>query len=83
MRLALGSTWLIILTAMCACSNGQIIEDTPMAVSIRYDGVVQTLDDATATAQKACAAHGKTAQLQNTDVKAALERFAHFACVGG
>jgi hypothetical protein len=81
MRHALGSLWLITLAAMCACSDGQIVEDAPMAVTVRYDGVVQTLDDATATARKACAAHGKTAQLRNTDVEAAFERFAHFACV--
>jgi hypothetical protein len=83
MGLTLGSLWLIALTGVCACSPLRITEDSPMAVSIRYDGVVGTLEDATAAAQTACAAHGKTAQLRSTDVKAALERFAHFDCVSG
>jgi hypothetical protein len=70
----------VMLAGLCACSNGEITEDTPASVSVRYDGVLETLDDATATAQRACAAHGKTARLRSTDIKAALERFAHFDC---
>jgi hypothetical protein len=83
MRFAGRSLWLVVLAALCACSDLLITEDTPTAVSVRYDGVVQTFDDATATAQKACAAHGKTARLRNTDMRAILERFAHFDCVSG
>jgi len=83
MGLARCSLWLVALAGLCACSDLQIKEDTPVAVTVRYDGVLKTLDDATAAAQSACAAHGKTAQFRNTDVKAALERFAHFACVSG
>jgi hypothetical protein len=83
MRLALGLPWLVVLAGLSACSGLRIVDDTPMAVTIRYDGVVQTLGDATAAAQAACAAHGKTAQLRDTDVKGTVERFAHFACVTG
>jgi|SRR5580658_9706021 hypothetical protein len=83
MRAALGLLWLVTSTSVCACSGLRITEDTPMAVSVRYDGVIQTLDDATRAAQTACAAHGKKAQLRTTDEKAALERFAHFNCVSG
>jgi hypothetical protein len=71
------------LAGLCACSTLQITEDTSMAVSVRYDGVVHTLADATAAAQKACAAHGKTAQLRTTDKQGNFERFAHFNCVSG
>jgi hypothetical protein len=74
--LALG----VMLAGLCACSNGELTEDTPASVSVRYDGVLETLDDATATAQRACATHGKKARLRSTDIKAALERFAHFDC---
>jgi hypothetical protein len=71
----------LALAALCACSPQKVVEDTPASVSIRYDGVAATLDDATATANQLCAAHGKVAHLRSTDVKAALERFAHFECV--
>jgi hypothetical protein len=83
MRLAGRSLGLVVLAALCACSDLRITEDTPNAVTVRYDGVVQTLDDATAVAQRTCATHGKTAHLRKTDVRAALERFAHFDCMTG
>jgi len=47
----------------------RMVDDTPTSITIRYDGVAQTLGEATAAAQKACAAHGKIAQLRDTDVK--------------
>ena len=72
-----------VLVGLCACSPQMVVEDTPDSVSIRYDGVITTLADATATANRLCAAHGKVAQLRGTDTKAALERFAHFNCVKG
>jgi hypothetical protein len=68
---------------LCACSPLVMTEDSPETVSIRYDGVVKKLDDATAAANQACAAHGKVAHLRDTEAKAALERFAHFDCVSG
>jgi hypothetical protein len=74
---------LAALLGLSACSASQITEDTPAAVSVRYDGVVQTLDDATAAAKKACAAHGKTARLRDTYIRAVLDRVAHFDCVTG
>jgi hypothetical protein len=82
MRLAWGSLWLGSLAALCACSEVQIVENTPIAVTVRYGGVTQTLEAATAAAQTACAAHGKTARLRGTEEKGALERFAYFTCVG-
>lgn len=83
MRLAWGSLWLVSLIALCACSSAQVVENTPTAVTVRYGGVAQTLEAATAAAQTACAAHGKTARLRGTEEKGALERFAYFTCVGG
>jgi hypothetical protein len=83
MRLTWGSLWLGLLAALCACSQAQIVENTPTAVTVRYGGVTQTLEAATAAAQAACAAHGKTAHLRGTEEKGALERFAYFTCVSG
>jgi len=74
---------LVALAGLCGCSPLMITEDTPTAVSIRYDGVVTNFDEATAAANQACAAHGKVAHLRNIDEKAALQRFAHFDCVNG
>jgi hypothetical protein len=72
----------VVVAALAAgCAEPRLTEDSPSAVTVRYDGLAQSLDDATATAQRACAAHGKTAQLRSNDVRTALARFAHFNCV--
>jgi hypothetical protein len=68
---------------LCACTTLKVADDTPDSVTIRYDGAISTLDDATAAANRACAAHGKVAKLRDNDVRAALERFARFNCVSG
>jgi hypothetical protein len=83
MGFARGPLWLVVLIGLCGCSEARIVENTPTAVSVRYDGIVQTLEDATAAAQQACAAHGKTAHLRTTEMIATIERFAHFDCVSG
>jgi len=83
MRLARGILCLAMLAGLSGCWHMRIVEDTPMAVSIRYDGVVRSLEDATAAAQKACAAHGKIAHLRATETIAAAEHYAHFDCVRG
>jgi len=74
---------LAVLLGLCACASLKITDDTPNSVTVRYDGVVDKLEDATAAANQACAAHGKVAQLREDDTKAALERYAHFYCVNG
>ena len=80
MRLAGAFVVVAVLTGLCACGP-RITEDTAASVTVRYDGIAQTLEDATAIAQRTCGAHGKTAQLRGTDARAALERFAHFNCI--
>ena len=77
--LALGAA----MAGLGACSSMKIVEDTPESVSIRYDGVASSLDDATAEANRLCAAHGKIAKLREADRKAALESYAHYYCVSG
>jgi hypothetical protein len=74
---------LMVLLGLSACASLKVEDDTPTNVTIRYDGVASTLDDATAAANQACAAHGKVAKLRDTDIRAALERFAYFNCVSG
>ena len=66
-----------------ACDPVQIIEGSTSHVSIRYDGVANGLDQATALAQKSCASHGKTAKLRKTyhEGLGLGERFAFFDCV--
>jgi hypothetical protein len=70
---------------LAGCSGPTITEDTPTAVTVRYDGIVSRLADATALAERTCARHGKTARLRRTtnEKHYLAERFAHFECVAG
>jgi hypothetical protein len=74
---------LAVLLLLCACDAVQIVEGSDTHVSIRYDGIMNGLDQATQLAQKACAAHGKTAKLRKSYYEGlgAGERFAFFDCV--
>jgi hypothetical protein len=77
------SAALSALLLLTACDAVQIIEGSDTHVSIRYDGIMNGLDQATELAKTACAAHGKTAKLRNTYYEGlgAGERFAFFYCV--
>jgi hypothetical protein len=61
----------------------QIVENADTHVSIRYDGVMNGLDQATDLAKRACAVHGRTAKLQKVYYEGlgVGERFAFFDCV--
>jgi len=74
---------LAALLLLNACDAVQIVEGSDTHVSVRYDGLMNGLDQATQLAQKACAAHGKTAKLRKTYYEGlgAGERFAFFDCV--
>jgi hypothetical protein len=74
---------LAVLLTLTGCDPVQIIEGSDTHVSVRYDGVMNGLDQATQLAQNACAAHGKTAKLRRTYYEGlgAGERFAFFDCV--
>ena len=69
--------------ALAACSGPELLEDSPQAVTVRYDAVVHGLDDATRLARQACAQHGKVAKLRKVDFEGlgVGERFAHFDCI--
>lgn len=66
-----------------ACDAVQVVESSDSAVSVRYDGIVNGLGQATELAQRACAAYRKTAKLRKVYYEGlgAGERFAHFDCI--
>jgi hypothetical protein len=74
---------LVGLFQLAACDAVQIVENADTHVSVRYDGIMNGLDQATELAKKACAAHGRTAKLQKVYYEGlgAGERFAFFDCV--
>jgi hypothetical protein len=83
MVFARGSLWLSILAGLCGCSaeDVRIVENTASAVTVRYDGITQSLAEATAAANKACAAFGKTAHWRTTSDVGFYGRNAHFDCL--
>ena len=72
-----------VLLALTACDPVQIVEGSDTHVSVRYDGVMNGLDQATELAKRACAEHGKTARLRQAyhEGLGIGERFAFFDCV--
>ena len=82
MQRAVRATALLAILMLAGCSGLLVTEDTPMAVTVRYDGIVHHLADATALAERACARHGKTARLRRTDDEHYVaQHFAHYACL--
>jgi hypothetical protein len=77
------ATFLAGLLLLTACDAMQIVENADTHVSVRYDGLMNGLDQATELAKKACAAHGRIARLQRVYYEGlgAGERFAFFDCV--
>ena len=69
-----------LLAAAAACSGPALVESSPAAATVRY-GSLDGIDGATKIAQRACAAHGKSARLRNTADFGLTDRYAHFDCV--
>ena len=68
--------------ALSACtSTPTVVQNTPTAVAVRYDGIANDIDDATQVAQKVCAARGKTARLRNASDQGLGQHYGHFNCV--
>ena len=68
--------------ALSACTaTPTVVENSAAAVTVRYDGIVNNIDDATQVAQRACAAHDKIARLRNVSDQGLGQRFGHFNCV--
>ena len=77
------AVFLVGLLHLAACDAVQIVESGDTHVSVRYDGIMNGLDQATGLARSACAAHGRTAKLHKVYYEGlgAGERFAFFDCV--
>jgi hypothetical protein len=70
------------LLALVACtSTPTIVENSAAAVTVRYDGIVNKIDDATQVAQKACASHDKIARLRKVNDEGIGQHFGHFDCI--
>src|SRR5271163_1152124 len=81
LRVPVKYRWLVAvatLLTLTKCDPVHVIEGSDTHVSVRYDGVMNGLDQATELAKTSCAAHGKTAKLRKTysDGLGAGERFA-------
>jgi outer membrane murein-binding lipoprotein Lpp len=68
------------LLLLAGCSGSAVVESSATAVTVRYSAV-DGIDEATQTAQRACAAHHKSARLRNTANFGLDERYAHFDCI--
>jgi hypothetical protein len=66
---------------LAACAGPAVVASSAAAVSVRYDSVTSSIEDATQLAEKACALHHKSARLRNTANFGLSERYAHFDCV--
>jgi uncharacterized lipoprotein YajG len=70
------------LIALTACTTTPtVVENTAAAVTVRYDGIVNKIDDATQVAQKVCASHDKIARLRKVDDEGLGQHFGHFDCI--
>jgi len=70
------------LLSLTACtSTPKVVENTATEVAIRYDGIVNNLDDAKQVAQRACAARNKIARLRKVDDAGLGQHFGYFDCI--
>jgi hypothetical protein len=73
---------LSVLLALVACTaTPTVVENSAEAVTVRYDGIVNNIDDATQVAQKVCASHDKIARLRKVNDEGLGQHFGHFNCV--
>ena len=81
-RRAPGIARLTGLLALTACTaTPTIVENSATEVAVRYDGIVNKLDDARQVAQRACAARDKVARLRKVDDQGIGQHFSYFDCV--
>ena len=70
------------LLALTACtSTPTIVENSPTEIAVRYDGIVNKLDDAKQLAQRACAAKDKIARLRKVSDEGVGRHFGYFDCI--
>jgi hypothetical protein len=70
------------LLALVACTaTPTIVENTASEVAVRYDGIVNKIDDAKQMAERACAAKDKIARLRKVDDEGLGQHFGYFDCI--
>jgi hypothetical protein len=70
------------LLALTACtSTPTVVERSATAVTVRYDGIANDIDDATQVARKLCADRGKTTRLRNVSDLGLGQHYGHFDCI--
>ena len=73
---------LLVLLALSACTNTPtVVRNTDSEVAIRYDGIVNSFDDAKQMAEKACVARNKTARLRRVSDQGLGQHYGYFECV--
>ena len=73
---------LLGLLALTACtSTPKVVENTDTEVAVRYDGIVNKIDDAKQMAERACAAKDKIARLRKVDDEGLGQHFGYFDCI--
>ena len=79
------SNWLAalpVLLVLGACtSTPTVVRSTDAEVAVRYDGIVNGIDDAKLTAEKVCAGRNKTARLRRVSDQGLGQRYGYFECV--
>jgi len=76
-RLALSA---LVVLSTCT-STPTIVQNTDTAVAVRYDGIVNGIDDAKQVAEKACAFRGKTARLRRVSDQGLGLHYGYFDCI--
>jgi hypothetical protein len=80
-----GKRWLAALSvplALGTCtSTPTVVQNTEAAVAVRYDGIVNSIDDAKLVAEKTCAARGKAARLRRVSDQGLGQHYGYFDCV--
>jgi hypothetical protein len=70
-----------LLTLIACTATPTIVENTATEVAVRYDGIVNKIDDAKQVAQRACAAKDKIAKLRKVDDQGLGQHFGYFDCI--
>jgi hypothetical protein len=73
--------WSVLLVLGACTSTPTVVRNTDAEVAVRYDGIVNGLDDAKQMAEKACAARNKTAKLRRVSDQGLGLHYGYFECV--
>ena len=71
----------LLALGACTATPPTVVENSATSVAVRYDGIVNKIDDAKQVAQKACAAKDKVARLRKVDDQGLGQHFGYFDCI--